>query len=705
MLFYLVLETLPLFLPAKVTQVANYSSAVNSQAIYLAIDEQREVVLSLDKEGRLIFFNSSNGTIIRQLQIGNGSSPVLHVAEDRRNQLLALLFADGSFTVLQVNYQISFDDNERRSIEPSLETIVNINPTLTLATDITEMVIGQNEQSITIATINPEGKLTLLGATLEEHFLTGELVVETTIDTIQTNFNSTLTKLRWGPDVRYLFIADDNNQLAVLDVHASINNEGIGVIVAQSSLPDRYRITQIEALTGRWSLLVGTDQNTIIQYLFVQTDGAFALHAPRQFDLQAPLSKILPEQRSKGFMVLDQAGNIYLFNSTAERKVFSQRLFQSPPEVLALAPRANAFVALDQNEISFWEVDNPHPEISWHALWSKVWYESYNEPSYFWQSSSADDDFEPKFSFVPLVIGTIKAALYSMLIAVPIAIAGAIFTANFMHPRLRNQIKPTIELLAALPTVVLGFLAGLWLAPYVERHLIAIFLMPLLMIIGVLLMSFMWYRMPSSIRHWIGDGWEVLLVIPMLILGGWLALQLNTPVESLFFGGDVTTWLRDTLGLGFDQRNAIIIGLVIGFAVVPIIFSIAEDAIYSVPKNLKDGSLAMGATHWQTLIKIVLPTASSGIFSAIMIGLGRAVGETMIVLMATGNTPITNMNIFEGMRTLAANIAVEIAETEADSTHFRLLFLSALVLFGFTLFINSTAEVMRERLIRRYGKL
>jgi phosphate transport system permease protein len=127
--------------------------------------------------------------------------------------------------------------------------------------------------------------------------------------------------------------------------------------------------------------------------------------------------------------------------------------------------------------------------------------------------------------------------------------------------------------------------------------------------------------------------------------------------------------------------------------------------VFGVPKSLSDGSLALGATPWQTLVHVVLPTASPGIFSALMIGLGRAVGETMIVLMATGNTPIMDWNLFEGMRTLAANIAVEMPESEVNSSHFRILFLAALVLFLFTFVVNTVAELIRQRLREKYSSL
>ncbi len=164
-------------------------------------------------------------------------------------------------------------------------------------------------------------------------------------------------------------------------------------------------------------------------------------------------------------------------------------------------------------------------------------------------------------------------------------------------------------------------------------------------------------------------------------------------------------WISNDLGITFDQRNALVVGLAMGFAVIPNIYSIAEDAVFSVPKSLTFGSLALGATPWETLTRVVILTASPGIFSALMIGLGRAVGETMIVLMATGNTPIMDMNIFQGLRTLAANVAVEMPESEVGSTHYRVLFLSALVLLSFTFVMNTLAELIRTRLRKKYASL
>jgi len=257
----------------------------------------------------------------------------------------------------------------------------------------------------------------------------------------------------------------------------------------------------------------------------------------------------------------------------------------------------------------------------------------------------------------------------------------------------------------ALPTVILGFLAGLWLAPLIESNLPGIFSLLITMPIAVLLAGWIWTQLPDRIRHRVPEGWEALLLIPLIVIVMFVSLALSPMLEGQFFGGDMRSWLTNEAGISFDQRNSIVVGLAMGFAVIPTIFSIAEDAVFSVPKTLTHGSLALGATPWQTMWRVVLLTASPGIFSAIMIGFGRAVGETMIVLMATGNTPIMDFNIFEGMRTLSANIAVEVPESEVGSTHYRVLFLAALVLFGFTFFFNTIAELVRQRLRRKYSSL
>jgi phosphate transport system permease protein len=194
----------------------------------------------------------------------------------------------------------------------------------------------------------------------------------------------------------------------------------------------------------------------------------------------------------------------------------------------------------------------------------------------------------------------------------------------------------------------------------------------------------------------------------LLEMGRWTGTVLLAVLCSLgiakilaLLGMDVRSTFMGT----YVQRNTLIVGFAMGFAVIPIIYTIAEDALNAVPEHLRAASLGCGATPWQTAIYVVLPTAVSGVFSAIMIGMGRAVGETMIVVMATGNTPIIDMNIFNGLRALSATIAVELPEAVKNGTLYRILFLSGLVLFAMTFVINTVAEVIRQRFRRRAMQL
>jgi phosphate transport system permease protein len=162
---------------------------------------------------------------------------------------------------------------------------------------------------------------------------------------------------------------------------------------------------------------------------------------------------------------------------------------------------------------------------------------------------------------------------------------------------------------------------------------------------------------------------------------------------------------RGTFVDTYVQRNALVVGFIMGFAIIPIIYTISDDALSAGPESLRAGSLGAGATQWQTALRIVVPTAMSGLFSAMMVGLGRAVGETMIVLMAAGNTPVMDLNIFNGFRTLSANIAVELPEAVINSTHYRMLFLAALSLFVITFVVNTVAELVRLRFRKRAFQL
>jgi len=408
--------------------------------------------------------------------------------------------------------------------------------------------------------------------------------------------------------------------------------------------------------------------------------------------------------RDKSFVTVGDDGSVVLLHMTSERKLLA--LSGGSATAAMITPKGDGLlVAREDGSLARYEVDSSHPEVSWRALFGKVWYEGYGRPEYVWQSTGATNDFETKFSLVPLVFGTLKGTFYALLFAIPLAVMGALYTSQFVHPDIRGRIKPTVEVMAALPSVVIGFVAGLYLAPLVERYVVPLLLMMLIMpaagTAGVLL----WARLPRKAAKRLKPGMELALILPLLLLGAWISLRLGPVVEAAMFGGDFRLWLSSALGLTYDQRNSLVVGLAMGFAVIPIIFTIADDAFSSVPSHLTAGSLALGASRWQTALRVVVPTASPGVFSAIMIGFGRAVGETMIVLMATGNTPVLDWSIFNGMRTLSANIAVEIPEAPHGGTLYRILFLAAAVLFTMTFIVNTLAEVIRQRLREKYRAL
>jgi phosphate transport system permease protein len=187
------------------------------------------------------------------------------------------------------------------------------------------------------------------------------------------------------------------------------------------------------------------------------------------------------------------------------------------------------------------------------------------------------------------------------------------------------------------------------------------------------------------------------------LAGAALSLPVAAALGALLAGVGLDP--RGSIVGTYVQRNALVVGFVMGFAIIPIIYTLAEDALAAVPDHLRSASLGAGATPWQTATRIVIPTAMSGLFSAVMIGLGRAVGETMIVLMAAGNTPVMEWNLFNGFRTLSANIAVELPEAVRNSTHYRTLFLAALVLFLMTFVLNTVAEAVRLRYRRKAVEL
>ena len=715
--FYLLYEVQPLFASAQVSEPTTYQLTNVSDAppLHLAIEEQSELAVRLNSSGEAVFFKLADGSEVSRFEIELPSEALVtsFALDSEESGVFALGLDSGQVVIARYAYDISFSGSSNaRNINPKIEYPFGKNPyEFKDIGSIAVLGLRTHRDSLVIAVSDGAEKLGLLRATKETNLFSAfETGGDEEFEIEQAFAASSMTDLEQiyidGDQLWAYFVTKGGSARLIELKEAFKSNEPVFSVEAQLT-ETGVNPADIEFLLGGVSLLVADDSGQMAQWFLIQRDEEVGLEKIRQFNSSdVALREITSEQRRKNFITLDLEGNVGIYNTTSHSASFEGRLASSEAHSLAVSPRGDSLL-IESTGANFQQLDimNDHPEVSWSALWSRVWYEGYSEPEYIWQSSAATNEFEPKYSLSPLAFGTLKAAIYAMLMAAPLAVCGAIFTGYFMAAPMRRQVKPLIELMQALPTVVLGFLAGLWLAPFIEKNLLGVFSIFIILPVGILGASFVWTLLPGRIRHGLPDGWEAGLLIPVILIFSYLSFELSSPVENIFFDGDLRFWITNELGISYDQRNAMVVGIAMGFAVIPTIFSIAEDAIFTVPRHLTYGSLALGATPWQSLYRVVLPTASPGIFSALMIGMGRAVGETMIVLMATGNTPIMDASIFEGMRTLAANIAVEIPESEVDSTHYRILFLAALVLFLFTFAVNTIAEVVRQQLRGKYSTI
>lgn len=704
--FYLAYVVVPLFQGAELTtkkaMTPTWLTQDAGKPLMIALEEQNLVGMRVSDKGQALFFDTKTGAELKrvELPVPAGTQVTSIGADQPGNPLVVLGLSNGQALVFSHSYKVTYPDN-KKTITPAIDYPYGQQP----------FALGEPGRALEHVSLNVNGEtlvvagssgaqLQVLQLSREENMMTGEVTSE----------QNRIELPQMTEAVKAIFIDPRQQWLYVINGRAQADVFSL----RDKSLNGRYKllddadseVTASTQLVGGISLIIGDSKGGLAQWFMARDpDGEQRFKKIRTFQMgKAPIVQIDAEERRKGFVALDASGKLGVFHSTAHRTLLVEPMAEGAG-VLALSPRANRIFVEEGGKLIPASLRNPHPEVSWSALWSKVWYENYDEPKYVWQSTASNTDFEPKLSLSPLTFGTLKAAFYAMILAAPLAIAAAIYTAYFMAPGMRRKVKPVIELMEAMPTVILGFFAGLFLAPYLEGHLPGVFSLFLLMPFGILLAGFIWSRLPESIRLRVPDGWEAAILIPVILFTGWGALTLSPFLETWFFGGDMRLWITNDLGITYDQRNALVVGIAMGFAVIPNIYSIAEDAVFSVPRSLTLGSLALGATPWQTLTRVVILTASPGIFSALMIGMGRAVGETMIVLMATGNTPVMEMNLFEGMRTLAANVAVEMPESEVGGSHYRVLFLAALVLLMFTFVMNTLAELIRQRLRKKYSSL
>jgi phosphate transport system permease protein len=825
----LVSVVVPLFAPASVSFAGTVKASRSEQPwLHLAVDEHRLLGWSLLKDGVLQSFRLDRDELVSERQLIEPewlTAASFAIGSDSA----ALGLADGKVRLARVGVQTRFLSPDElpaklRTIgQPGHDSLAthgngvlerageNQFRLQTLAAEIDEPIdldpdsdakvllldhVSRSSGAIVCA-VTADEKVRVLSITQRRNAITRQVTTTTRGGLLPVDL-----KKRGAPRQVLLMGSGDSaivlwrdGYLARFDVRDPSQPK---LVEELDVLADNLaEVTAAAFMLGRSTLMIGDSKGMLRAWFRARPADEFGdevlaeaaaarqqLVCAHEFFLGAPVTALAASTRTRMLAAAMSDGRVEIVHVTSEKQIGDVRLAEGQPiDKIALAPKDDGLIVAAGDQLSRYDLDAPHPEVTLASLFRPVWYEGYDRPMHIWQSSAATQEFEPKLGLWPLVFGTIKATFYSMLFGVPLALLAAIYTSEFLHPRIKSKVKPSIELMASLPSVVLGFVAALVLAPLIEQIVPAVLACFVTLPFAYLLGAYGWQLMPHRLGLSLAK-WRIVFIAAMLPVGLLLAWLAGPLVERWLFGGDLIGWLdgqhgspiggwmmlllpattigmfivgrevnsllrrvgRDwsrlacalvdllkfLLGLiaaiasawllaallsaigwdprgGFvdtyDQRNALIVGFVMGFAIIPLIYTLADDALSTVPEHLRAASLGAGATPWQTATRIVIPTAMSGLFSAMMIGLGRAVGETMIVLMAAGNTPVRQWNIFNGFRTLSANIAVELPEAPVDSTHYRTLFLAALCLFVLTFAVNTMAEVVRLRFRRRAYEL
>lgn len=822
---FLVAVALPLFAGESLTgSTAFRVPPPRSPLLSVEVDDYNSVAVLVSGDGALAPVHASTGRPLEPLRLDFGGTRATAFARTLRGGRVAFGFADGTVRFGKIRFRskvlpadrapkglVRIDDRDATDgrfvfsripgeqirkvwVEAEVQAPRRVAPPGTPIVRLDYRAGGTPERpSVSFATVDAEGVARLSLTRTRVNLLTGlstssvESVVLPGLPRRTRILGILLTE---KADAVYI-----GAERGVLFRYDARNLNAVSLVEKQDLLPPGEKLTAFNFLIGEEAVVAGGSGGSLNVFFRVRRPGATTpdgLVMARAHELEghaAGVAGFSASQRSRMFVTMDEGGEVWLRHSTSEATLLRSRtkdMAGSARRFIRLSPRDDAIVAADQNgAVNFWRFSAEHPETTFRTLFGKVWYEGYPKPEYTWQSSSGDDAFEEKISLIPLIFGTIKGTVYSLVFAIPIAVLGAIFTSEFIGPEIRSVVKPAMEMMASLPSVVLGFVAALILAPIVETWIAAVLLAFMLIPLLLLLSAYLWQLMPPRVALPLSGFPKIGLVFLVVALAALLGRQIGPGFESLFFDGDFKAWANGNVGLatpalfiiffplsfavaafgadrllgfawrrrlrrmphsraaslellrwggtlaaaallswaaaaalaaaGFDarggvidtyvQRNSLVVGFAMGFAVIPLIYTIAEDALTSVPSHLRAASLACGATPWQTALWVILPTAASGIFAAVMIGMGRAVGETMIVVMAAGNTPVLDWNVFSGLRALSANIAVELPEAVKDGTLYRVLFLAALVLFSMTFVVNTIAEVVRLRFRKRAAQL
>jgi phosphate transport system permease protein len=700
-LLFLVYQSIPLSFQASVKELFSIDLPSRQARIVLTgIDQYQEVSYTISESGKVSFLRLQDQKVLSIDSLGLSADELILCATkgNLNREIFAVGTNQGRILTAEIRMLPEYSNNQR-TIKPTFKQInideVESDTNLTF-NHIEDLAFSYTEDGIYYwAWTDHLHNLHLKISDPEEN--------QSYFYNLTENMGEEqISSLTIGFDGSRLIAGTFNGELFWFNL-----DDPEDIYLQDNWKASQYAITALTFLIGDNALLVG-DVNGLLESWFPvrnQENQIKFMPQHRFSDQTGAIDHIIVSPRNRTFLSIDENGMIQLNYNTTQKTQIKFRKSDYSIQAASISPKSNGIVLIDtQHLLGIYRLDSEHPEVTLKTLFGKVWYEGYNEPEFVWQSTGGSDDFEPKLSLIPLIFGTLKGTFYAMIFSIPLAILAAIYVSQFSPNWLARTIKPTVEIMAALPSVVIGFLAGLYFSPLFDEHLVTLFLF-LILLPGMFALGIgIWRLIPEKRRMLMPVGWELLYVIPIILVTYFLVDTISLSVEVALFSGNFQQWIFESLGQTYDQRNSIVVGFALGFAVIPIIFTISEDALSNVPESLTSASLALGASRWQTVRKVVLPAASGGIFAAVMLGFGRAIGETMIVLMATGNTPILDLSPFNGFRAMSACIAVEIPEAPVGGTLYRVLFLIAFLLFIFTFVINSLSAIIGDRLRKKYSR-
>lgn len=621
MFFLIASVATPLYFSASIDhrkQMPLPPGVTPDQVLAVGTDSYLETGYVLSRDGAFTFFDWRPGQPSERVPARKNTDKLvgLKSVESAPGHRFSLLWENGAVSAVRIVFSPTFDQEGKRRIAHKVEELAHLPPEEFSgnAKPLRALARFEEELGLTAVMLLPGNRLALRRVVAEED-LFGNAKTERIAGELAANAPGAITAVAMDSVGKLLYAGTDNGYLLWWNLEESDAPEFRGEIAAFS---DGRAITALAPVPGDAMVAVGDALGEISTWLDLpdeSTESGRRLvrnHTIRPHG--TAVRRITPSLQSRSLASSDDAGRVHFDHTTNERERLTLESDQ-PVLRMGLSSRFNALAGLDsEGRLHLWETDIPHPEASWSGYFGKLWYGSYSEPEYVWQSSSGDDDFEPKLSLMPLVFGTLKGTLYGMLFAAPLAILGAMYTSHLMQAGLRRVVKPAIEIMGSVPTVVVGFLAALWLAPLLKTSLIAIIMILALLPLFILLAIILWERMSKLLRARVPNGYEFLLLAPVVLLAALACFGAGAVMQDSLFGGDFTQWLYQHVQVQYDQRNSIVIAFALGFAIIPTIFTISDDALVNVPRNLTAASLALGASRWQTVWRVVRPSASPGFF-------------------------------------------------------------------------------------------